>query len=149
MKLLQHSKRCIIYIAYQTIKRFLLRTLLCRGRILDVGCGAGSFASKNIVGMDIDAKRLRKCQYRHRVVADAQYIPFRSDMFNTVLEMGVMPYVPNHIQAVEEMKRVGKRVYLIEPLRRKQRNHWFPMTHFFQIGYPFFFILRTFVVKVK
>lgn len=149
MTLLRHSMRCVIYIAYQTIKRILLRMLLCRGRVLDVGCGAGSFSSKMIVGMDIDATRLRKCQYQHRVVADAQYIPFRSRVFNTVLEMGVMPYVPNYTQAIGEMKRVGNRVYLIEPLRRKNRTHWFPMSWFWKIGQPFFFILRTFVVKVK
>jgi ubiquinone/menaquinone biosynthesis C-methylase UbiE len=138
-----------IYVAYQTIKRVLLQTLLCRGRVLDVGCGAGSFILKDIVGMDIDAPRLQKCRYQHRVVADAEHIPFRPRYFNTVVEMGVLPYVPNPLEAIKEMKRVGNRVYLIEPLRRKRRTHWFPMSWFWEIGYPFFFILRTFVIKVK
>lgn len=63
--------------------------------------------------------------------------------------MGCLPYIKDWAKALNEMKRVGRRVYLIEPLRRKGRRHWFSFSDLIKMGFPALFILRTVVIKVK
>ncbi|MBS7606183.1 class I SAM-dependent methyltransferase [Candidatus Bathyarchaeota archaeon] len=135
---------------YQFLKRALLQAILVHGSVLDVGCGKGSFPlSRDIVGVDVDKNLLLYCLYEFKVRADARYLPFKDKSFDVVLEMGCLPYIKDWAKALNEMKRVGRRVYLIEPLRRKGRRHWFSFSDLIKMGFPVFFILRTFVIKVK
>jgi len=132
---------------YQILKRTLLCTVLCHGSVLDVGCGEGSFPSRErIAGLDVDRKRLKKCRYEYRVLGDVCSLPFKDRSFDAAVEMNCLPYSGDWKKGLEEMQRVGKRVYLIEPIRRHERLHWFSLTELLSLGMPVFFVLRTLVV---
>jgi len=111
---------------YHLLKRFFLQKILCHGLVLDVGCGEGTFQTKKIIGLDLDKNRLARCPYTFKVQGDAQYLPFKSKSFDVALEMGCLLYVKDWRKALEEMKRVGMRVYLIEPIREKIGGTGFP-----------------------
>jgi len=135
---------------YQFLKRTLLRAILAHGFVLDVGCGGGSFPLiREVVGVDVDRDSLLRCHYNYKVKADAQHLPFKDKSFDVALEMGCLPYIKEWVKALNEMKRVGRRVYLIEPLRRKERKHWFSFSELAKIGFPVFLISRTIIIKVK
>lgn len=55
------------------------------GRALDVGCGEGRFLASSIVGVDLDAARLRAARARSRLLvqSDAHSLPFRDGSFDT------------------------------------------------------------------
>jgi len=134
---------------YQILKRTILGEVLCHGLVLDVGCGEGSFPRKKIVGLDVDRQRLKRCTYEFKVLGDASSLPFKDNSFDTTIEMGCLPYVKDWRITLREMLRVGRRVYLIEPIRRQGRLHWFSLLKLLDLGTPLVFILRTFVIIVK
>jgi len=135
---------------YQILKRTILGEVLCHGLVLDVGCGEGSYPKKKrIVGLDVDKQCLKRCYYEYKVLGDASSLPFKDKSFDTTLEMGCLPYVRDWRIALREMLRVGRRVYLIEPIRRQGRPHWFSLLKLLGLGTPMFFILRTFVIMVN
>ena len=134
---------------YQAIKRFLLEKILCHGLVLDVGCGSGSFQRRrHIIGLDVDKENLKRCPYPFKVLGDVQHLPFRNKSVDVTLEMGCLPYVKDWRKALSEMKRVGEKVFLIEPIRRRFRSHWFSLLDLIKLGRPVFFISRTVVIKV-
>jgi len=135
---------------YQVLKRTLLSAVLCRGLVLDVGCGEGSFPRKEkIVGLDVNEKSLKGCSYKFRVLGDACSLPFKDKSFDVALEMGCLPYTEDWKRAIREMVRVGRRVYLIEPIRNRRRQHWFSLPKLLGLGQPLLFISRTFVINVR
>jgi len=135
---------------YQTLKRTLLGVILCHGSVLDVGCGKGSFPTKQkIAGLDVSRKRLRICRYESRVLGDVCSLPFRDKSFDAAIEMNCLPYSGDWRKGLKEMQRVGMRVYLIEPIRRHERLHWFSLPELLSLGMPMLFILRTLVVIVQ
>jgi SAM-dependent methyltransferase len=92
------------------------------GRILDLGCGTGSltraiagrYATSRIVGLDLSEAYVdhARCQIRDpRIefqVGDACAMPFPDGSFDGVLSMLVLPFVPNTVEAVAEMRRVAR-----------------------------------------
>jgi len=135
---------------YQILKRTLLCIVVCHGSVLDVGCGEGSFPNRErIAGLDVDRKRLKNCRYEYRVLGDVCSLPFKSKSFDVAVEMNCLPYSGDWRKGLKEMQRVGKRVYLIEPLRRRKRLHWFSLPELLSLGVPMFFILRTLVVAAS
>ncbi len=91
-------------------------------RILDVGCGTGTFnilpiinhlGDADIYGIDISremiqiaSKRFPKLKFK---VADAHRLPFESDFFDVVISRQVLEHLKEPLRALKEMKRVVKR----------------------------------------
>ena len=135
---------------YQILKRAILGEILCHGLVLDVGCGEGSFPKKEkIVGLDVDKQRLKRCSYEFKVLGDACLLPFKEEIFDATIEMGCLPYIEDWRSALREMLRVGRRAYLVEPIRRHRRPNWFSLSKLLSLGLPLLFISRTFVITVK
>jgi len=84
---------------------------LVEGLYLDISCGLGiTLKFHKGVGCDFSRKSItfgRKfAQKSLFVICDAQYLPFRSEVFNTVSCLGSLEHYPNHELALSEAFRV-------------------------------------------
>lgn len=85
------------------------------GSILDIGCGNGDKieyfkklkTTKEVVGIDI-AQDILKGK-TNRVCADAQYPPFKSDIFDSVICSELLEHLPNPELCVNEIHRILKK----------------------------------------
>jgi SAM-dependent methyltransferase len=91
-----------------------------RGRVLDLGCGTGSLAAAilasgpatEVVGVDpspdfVHAARTRVAGPRARFeTGDAQRLPFDDGVFDGVMSMLVLNFVPDRARAMAEARRV-------------------------------------------
>jgi len=89
------------------------------GRCLDVGCSFG-YTLKSGVGVDISLPRLLFGKYLYGdrmdfVLADGARLPFREDVFDTVLLDEVLEHVPDPVALLREARRVGRRVVATVP----------------------------------
>ena len=91
-------------------------------RVLEVGCGQGvgvelivtRFADAEVVGIDLDAKMIRRAQqrlssYRDRVevrVGDLCSLPFEDASFDVVVDFAAVHHVPDWRAALREIARV-------------------------------------------
>jgi ubiquinone/menaquinone biosynthesis C-methylase UbiE len=89
--------------------------------ILDVGCGSGLFFSKIanktgiIIGVDITHNLLLKAQTQahalgnvHVVQADADHLPFKTDVFDAVFCFTVLQNMPKPKETLLEFKRYAQ-----------------------------------------
>jgi SAM-dependent methyltransferase len=92
------------------------------GRVLDVGCGPGLMTAAlvergwEVWGLDLLEPAVawargeaRKASWHHRahyVVGDAETLPFCTAMFDAVIAMGVLEYLPDTHRFVAEVRRV-------------------------------------------
>ncbi|MGB9727122.1 MAG: class I SAM-dependent methyltransferase [Nitrososphaeria archaeon] len=103
---------------------FILKNLDLKNRrkILDVGCGTCILfeslydEDKIFVGVDISEKILRIGWIKFRdkinlflVLADAEHLPFRDKVFDTIFTITLIQNLPNPIRSLEEIKRVSSR----------------------------------------
>jgi ubiquinone/menaquinone biosynthesis C-methylase UbiE len=103
------------------------------GMILDVGCGTGILfnhvaeKAKETVGLDISKitlleakKREERFQNVHLVLADADNMPLKGEMFNHVFGMTLLQNMPNPRAALDEIVRVATRdaVIIITGLKK-------------------------------
>lgn len=101
------------------------------GRILEVGCGAGSMARAiqahrhdlQITGCDLSMKALKEGRRRSGSIrllgANAASLPFTSGSFDGVLLFDVLEHLPDPAQAISEASRVLKQnglVYISVPM---------------------------------
>jgi len=85
-------------------------------RILDVGCGLGTYVKKlrafseEVYGVDIDPDRVAQAQeaLEHIHLAPAEALPFPDAYFDVVLLHEVLEHVADDRQAVCEAYRVTK-----------------------------------------
>ena len=84
-------------------------------RILDVGTGtgalAGSFANNEVVGVDPSAAFIEHARRNARArfeVGDAQALKFADQSFDHAMSLLVINFVPDHMKAVAEMRRVTR-----------------------------------------
>ena len=86
--------------------------------VLDVGCGPGSFLrevvcnAKLLVGVDISARMLRMAksttskEFFHLICADADHLPIREGVFDTVYAFTLLQNMPEPTATIQEMERI-------------------------------------------
>jgi len=120
-------------------------------RILDVGCGVGTYTRKfmlfssEVYGVDVDAERAREAgQYIPNITAaPAEALPYPDDYFDVVFLHEVIEHVKDDRQAIEEAVRVvgpGGAIVIYAP----NRLYLFE-THGIYIGKRYVFKLVPFV----
>jgi ubiquinone/menaquinone biosynthesis C-methylase UbiE len=90
--------------------------------ILDVGCGSGLFfiqvakKANIVVGIDLSRKLLIKAKKHAKTLqnafilqADADYLPFKDNLFENVFSFTVLQNMPNPPQTLLEVERVCKK----------------------------------------
>lgn len=104
--------------------------------ILDVGCGVCSRAD---VRLDIHKTEAAN------ILADAQFLPFRSRVFDSVWSISVLEHIPEWSQALQEILRVSKDKVLLEvPVNSDLRK-----TDVFRLLIPTFHNIRLFFTLPK
>lgn len=106
---------------------------LCRGMVLDVGCGKGQYAPLlgDWVGVDYSIEGLKAAR-GDRVLADAEHLPFKDGCFDTTFASELFEHVVDDVKSVEEMKRVLRSDGLLiastpnSVVRKKYWSQWTP-----------------------
>ena len=100
-------------------------------RILDVGIGTGLFLDKvakqcTLIGTDISLRmlhiakrRAKKHSNKELILADADYLPFKEQMFHVVTTFTLLQNMPNPIETVKELIRVSDQLIAITVLKKK------------------------------
>jgi len=91
------------------------------GRVLDAGCGTGILFdyvadnAKEIVGLDISRKilvqakkRAKNFQRAYLILADADNMPLKENIFNHVFGITLLQNMPNPVKTLKEIRRVTK-----------------------------------------
>jgi ubiquinone/menaquinone biosynthesis C-methylase UbiE len=97
------------------LERFLDKHVK-KGLVLDLGCGTGYFTAylnkkSLVVGVDKNKHTVRRAVKRYRVpflVSDALNLPFKADVFDTVLCMFLLIQVFHMVKLMKQIKRVIK-----------------------------------------
>ena len=116
------------------------------GLVLDVGCGTGLLfkyvadKAQITVGLDISRKTLLQAKKRikgfatlHLVLADADCMPFKENLFNNVFAITLLQNMPNPSKTLKEIARVArenavivvtglKKVFLLVGFKELLRN---------------------------
>jgi ubiquinone/menaquinone biosynthesis C-methylase UbiE len=92
-----------------------------KGLVLDVGCGSGLFFShvpskaNGIVGVDISKtllllamKRAKMLENVSLVQADADHLPFKSDVFEGVFAFTLLQNMPKPAETLTELRRTAR-----------------------------------------
>lgn len=114
--------------------------------ILDAGCGLGTYAiqfkrrfSPHVEAFELEAERLKIAQREipHALVSVAEYLPYRSNLFDVVFSNETIEHVQDDSMAAREMVRVtkpGGRIVIFCP------NRWYPVEqhgHYWRGTYHF------------
>jgi len=87
------------------------------GNILEVGCGIGGFLSfnKSVTGVDINSELVEICKNKklNAHLMDFDILPFKTNLFDSVLLDNVLEHIENPIKIITEIHRVLKRNGLI------------------------------------
>lgn len=111
-------------------------TQLHNAKVLEAGGGVGMYAAQihkrftpHVECFDIELERVQEARREvpHAVVAAAEYLPYQSNYFDTILSSDVLEHVADDRMAAQEMVRVlkpGGRLIVFVP------NRWYPFeTH--------------------
>jgi demethylmenaquinone methyltransferase/2-methoxy-6-polyprenyl-1,4-benzoquinol methylase len=88
--------------------------------VLDVGCGSGLFFShimgavQGVVGVDVSRKLLLQAHQRAKpcgnvsvVLADADHLPFKEDVFDFVFAFTVLQNMPKPVETLKQLRAVA------------------------------------------
>ncbi len=111
-------------------------TRLADAKVLIAGCGVGTYATQirhrytpDVEAFDIEAERVMEARVEtpHALIAAAETLPYRDNLFDTILSHEVLEHVLDDRKSIQEMVRVlkpGGRVIIFVP------NRWYPFeTH--------------------
>ncbi len=119
---------------------------LQNARVLEAGCGVGMYSSQirrryspHVEAFDVELARVKEARTDtpHALVAAAEALPYRDDLFDTIISNEVIEHVQDDRLAVQEMVRVLKpkgRIVLFCP------NRWYPVEqhgHYWKGRYHF------------
>jgi len=89
--------------------------------VLDMGCGTGLLLPyianrvQLLIGIDISPKLLKKAKIHgklypntHILLADADQLPFQSQLFHTVFAITLLQNTPKPLTTLQEIKRMSK-----------------------------------------
>jgi ubiquinone/menaquinone biosynthesis C-methylase UbiE len=92
-----------------------------QGNCIDIGCGTGLrmkfFIPRvdRLIGIDISETRIKEAKKMHPeinfIISDARKLPFKNQIFDTVLALEVIEHLPNYYDQevfLQEVKRVLK-----------------------------------------
>ena len=97
------------------ILSILKNTNLQRKKVLEIGCGISTYleylSSQNVtVGIDLSLDLLKASMELSTkssfIRSDAEVLPFKNEMFDFVLIVGVLHHLPNKVRALQEIHRV-------------------------------------------
>lgn len=101
-------------------------------KILDVGCGIGSFEqnlpSLNIIGLDILTEMLEEARQRSDrifVQGNAEHMAFRDSAFDAVFTVTTLDFLDHYQKAIEEIVRVTKRNGKILAMMLNPKSEYF------------------------
>lgn len=115
-------------------------------RVLEAGCGIGMYASQIrrrytpfVEAFDIEFERVKQAveDTPHALISAAEYLPYRSDTFDTIISNEVIEHVADDRMAAREMVRIlkpGGRIVMFAP------NRWYPVEqhgHYWRGQYHF------------
>lgn len=101
--------------------------------VLDAGCGTGLLfehiaeKTKFVIGSDISRGILKEGKKRAKnhknaalILADADHMPFSDHSFDAVFAITLLQNMPNPLETLKEMKRVGKSnaIFAVSGLRK-------------------------------
>lgn len=91
-------KRCFVEKSWK-----IIRSNLC-GLVLDIGCRDGLLTAhhKNSIGIDIE----RQQSYIPLVLADMHFLPFKKEVFDTVVLIHVLEHTDKPKELLMEIKRI-------------------------------------------
>lgn len=105
-----------------------LVTMLSEGEIFDAGCGDGKtldalkLLGKRAVGMDISLKAIKAAHKKRHdcVLGDLEYLPFRNEVFHTIISLDVIEHLRDPIKHLKECYRICRHdgaIYIHTPNR--------------------------------
>ena len=109
--------------------------------ILDVGCGAGVLlgcaVSDSKIGVDMDFNTLKQAKKIDKkiepILCDAQYLPFKNYVFETITAMHLFPVIKNMDddweKAMGEVHRVSKKKSMLIITGANRTSKHFKKTH--------------------
>lgn len=109
-------------IQYEKYSR-MLNSMELKGMILDLGSGTGmlsDFLNKEIIGVDFSINMLKKSENKHRILGDAENLPFKNNVFDFVLSFTLFQNLPG-FKMFNEVKRILKTssLFVLTILRKK------------------------------
>ncbi len=106
---------------------------LCKGKVLDVGCGKGQYMpllGEDCVGIDYSIEGLKVAIDGDKILSAAGYLPFRDGCFDSVFASELLEHVIDDVKTVEEMRRVLKKEGILVAstpnsiIRKKYWSQW-------------------------
>lgn len=99
--------------SFETVDGYTLMASLCKGLTLDVACGVGGIeqANPDIVGTDFSLSALKRAKEKgakYLVLADAHYLPFRNDTFDSIVSINSLQHMDNEAKVLLDMRNVLK-----------------------------------------
>lgn len=101
-------------------------------KILDLGCGIGSFeqnlSSLNIIGLDSSKEMLNEAKKRTDktfVLGNAEHLGFKDSMFDAVFTVTTLEFLDNYQRTIEEMVRVTKEQGKVLAMMLNSRSEYF------------------------
>ena len=91
--------------------------------LLDIGCGTGlsSEFNCNVVGIDPSLESLKQNKNIDKILAKAEYIPFKNNVFDKVISITSMHNFNNIEKSIKEIKRVGKKDFAFSILKKSNK----------------------------
>ena len=110
--------------------------------VLDVGCGTGSITNeirKNVrfvVGIDVSIEMVKLAKRRGviSVVANAENLPFKKNVFDKVICITTIQNIKNQERAMNEMERVCRKKGMIIVTAMKKSKKIFFLRYFLEKG---------------